>query len=173
MIGVFEAELPLRLARASRVQLQQFIPAHWFAVAASECVRMYIAGSFYGAISVAQAYIEALTKYLAEFHQIRVGKDVEERCRRLQKAKIISGESLEAALAVFSDRNDYHHLNRDVEQEFQKLEQRAEECLNHLHSIESDVFAYSLAQGKIVVKNQKYWPPGEKGLTLVNLRQLW
>jgi hypothetical protein len=91
----------------------------------------------------------------------------------LQKQAIITGESLDAALAVFSDRNDYHHLNKEVEQEFEKLEQRAEECLNHLHTIESDVFAYSLGEGKIIVKNQKYWPPGENGLTLVNLRQLW
>lgn len=173
MTGVFQAELASRLDRVARVRLQQFIPAHWFAVAASECIRMYIAGSFYGAITVAQAYVEALSRYLAEFYQIRVGKDVEERCRRIHKAGIIADASLEAALAVFSDRNDYHHLNKDVERELQRLETRAEECLNHLHTIESDVFAYTHADGKIVVKNLKNWPPGENGLTQVNLRQLW
>jgi len=57
MRASFEASLPHRLRRASRVKLQNFIPAHWFAAAASECAGMYIAGFFYGAISVAQAYM--------------------------------------------------------------------------------------------------------------------
>src|SRR6185436_13134071 len=58
MRSSFEASLPHRLQRASQVKLQNIIPAHWFAAAASECAGMYIAGFFYGAISVAQAYIE-------------------------------------------------------------------------------------------------------------------
>ena len=79
----FEASLPHRIERASRVKLQNIIPAQWFAAAASECAGMYIAGFFYGAISVAQAYVEALSRFLAEHHSVRVGNDVPERCQRL------------------------------------------------------------------------------------------
>ena len=134
---------------------------------------MFIAELFYGSISVAHAYIEALSKYLAEFHGIRVGKSTEERCRRLEKQKILSSGSLAAALAVFSDRNDYHHLNRDVPQQYQTLETRAEQCVNHLHTIESEVFAYTMADGKIIVQEPRYWPPVGDGLSQVYLRQLW
>lgn len=62
MRGHFESSIPGRIRRASSVRLQNIIPAHWFSAAASECAGMYIAGFFYGAISVSQAYVEALVK---------------------------------------------------------------------------------------------------------------
>jgi hypothetical protein len=40
MRASFEAGLPQRLRRASRVKIQNFIPAHWFTTAASECISM-------------------------------------------------------------------------------------------------------------------------------------
>ncbi len=170
----FEAELPHRLRRVSQVQLQQFIPSHWFAAAASECAGMFVAGFFYGAISVAQAYVEALSKYLAQFHNVRVPKDTEERCRRLRRKNKISDSALAAALSVLNDRNDFHHLNKNVEQDYQKLEARAEECINHLHTIESEVFAYSLGKkAAIVLKEARYWPSSGPGLAQVSPRQLW
>ena len=173
MRASFEAQLAHRLERASRLRLQQFIPAHWFAAAASECARMFVAGFFYGTISVAQAYVEALSKFLAEYHKVRVSKDTEERCKRLRRKRFISEGALAAALSVLSDRNDFHHLNKIVEQDYEKLESRAEECVNHLHTIESEVFAYSLGdKGDIVLKQPGYWPPGSSGLAPVNLRQI-
>jgi hypothetical protein len=175
MRATFEASLPHRLDRASRVKLQHIIPAHWFAAAASECVGMYIAGFFYGAISVAQAYIEALSRFLAEHHRVRVSNDVEERCRRLHREGFLSDKALDAAVAILNDRNDFHHLNRQVPQDYQQLEARAGDCINHLHTIESEVFAYSIGEepGKVSLKRPEYWPSGGPGLTQVNLRQLW
>ena len=61
----FEASLTQRVARAGRIRLQHFIPQHWFSAAASECVSMFVAGQFYGSISVSQAYIEALSSIYA------------------------------------------------------------------------------------------------------------
>jgi hypothetical protein len=175
MRGRFEAELPQRLRRASAVKLQQIIPAHWFAAAASECAGMYVAGFFYGAISVAQAYVEALSQYLAEHHHVPVRKDPGERCRRLHHKNIISVPALDAALTIIDDRNDFHHLNKDVEQDFQKLEARAEQCVNLIHILESEVFAYSFTDddpGKVEFANPEYWPSGGPGLAQVHLRQL-
>ena len=170
----FEAELPHRVSRASRIKLQHFVPAHWFAAAASECASMYIAGFFYGAISVAQAYVEALSKFLAETRHIRALNDPAERWRRLLRERIISSAVCEAAVSVLSDRNDFHHLNRQIEKDFLKLELRAQECINHLHTIESEVFAYSLDEpGKVTLHTPEYWSSGGAGLAQVNLRQLW
>lgn len=175
MRASFEASLPHRLDRASRVKLQNFIPAHWFATAASECVGMYIAGFFYGAISVAQAYVEALSRFLAEHHRVRVLKDVKERCRRLHREGFLSAQGLDATLAIVEGRNDFHHLNREVEQDYQKLQARAEQCINDLHKIESEVFAYSFSDkpGKVALKNPEYWPKGGPALARVGIRQLW
>lgn len=172
----FEASLPDRVRRADAVQLQSFIPAHWFAAAASECAGMYIAGFFYGAISVAQAYVEALSKYLAEHHQVRVGKDTAERCQRLHGKGIISANALRAALTILDDRNDFHHLNKEVEQDLRKLNKRAEHCINHIHALESEVFAFSSSDenpGTVVFEKPDYWPSEGSTLTRVYIRSLW
>jgi len=44
------------------------------------------------------------------------------------EANIISDTALAAALSILDDRNDFHHLNTDVEQDYQKLESRTVEC---------------------------------------------
>lgn len=176
MRASFDAEIPGRMRRASSVRLQHFIPAHWFAAAASECAGMYIAGFFYGAISISQAYVEALTKYLAEHHGVRVGKDTAERCKSLHTKGVLSTSARDAAVLVLSDRNDFHHLNKDVEQDHQKLEKRAAECINLLHLLVSEVFAYSFTAkqpGQVVLTKPEYWSLPALGQAQVHLRQLW
>ena len=174
MRASFDASLPHRLERAARVNLQNIIPAHWFAAAASECAGMYIAGFFYGAISVAQAYVEALSKFLAEHHRVPVRKDSEKRCHRLQKAGFLSKAAMEAAVAVLDSRNVFHHLNRDVPQQYRELQARAEQCINHLHTIESEVFAYSIeVPGQMTIHKPEYWPSAGPGLAQGRVRQLW
>ena len=175
MRASFEAALPHRIRRALAVKLQHFIPDHWFASAASECAGMYVTGFFYGAISLAQAYVEALSRYLEEHHHVPVHKNTRERYRQLHGKRIISDAARDAALMILDDRNDFHHLNKDVEQEFQKLETRAEQCINLIHTLESEVFAYSFTDddpGKIVLANPDYWPSGGSGLSLVRIRNL-
>jgi hypothetical protein len=176
MRGHFESSIPGRIRRASSVRLQNIIPAHWFSAAASECAGMYIAGFFYGAISVSQAYVEALSKHLAEFHSVRVGKDAAERCRRLNSAGVISTAALNAAVNILTDRNGFHHLNKDVEQDYLTLEARAAECINLIHLLESEVFAFSIAEdkpGQLVLAKPEYWPSLGPDQTQVHLRQLW
>ncbi len=137
---------------------------------------MYIAGFFYGAISMTQAYVDALSKYLVEHHKIRVGKDIAERCRRLRDRDVLSDPAFVAATKILNDRNDFHHLNKDIEQDFRKLEERAAECINLLHLLESEVFAYSFAAetpGQVVLSKPEYWPSPAHGLTHIHLRQLW
>jgi hypothetical protein len=135
MRAAFEASLSQRLARSSRVNLQNIIPSHWFSAAASECQSMFIAGYFYGAICVAQAYVESLSKYLGEAYGVRGNpNDPTKRWEKLMAEKIVGASVRNAALAVLSDRNDFHHLNKEVEQDYQKLEQRAADCVNLLQS---------------------------------------
>lgn len=169
----FEASLPSRMERASRVKLQHFIPEHWFAAAASESVSMFIDGYFYGAISVAQAYIEALSRFLAEHHSVPVRKDVEERCRRLNDSGVITIAALNAAVAIMRHRNDFHHLNKSVPADYSTLQTRAEDCINNLYTIETEIFAYSLHQpGQLVFHRPEYWPDAGVGMTSVRLRNL-
>lgn len=173
MRASFEASLSQRVARSSRVNLQPVIPSHWFSAAASECHSMFVEGYFYGAISIAQAYVEALSKFLCEKSNIEAKMKPEKRWRLLHNRGIVTEDICTAAVAVLSDRNDFHHLNKEVESDHQKLEDRAEQCVNHLHAIESEVFAHSFEAGKIVPAQPERWADAGDGLTVAHLRQKW
>ncbi len=174
MRASFEAGLSQAALRASKIQLMNAIPGHWFSAAASECMQMYVGGNFYGAISVAQSYVEALGKFLAENQKIRQSSDVTVMWKRLENKSIVTLDSRAAAEEIFSDRNDFHHLNKNLETDYLKLESRGLVCINNLHIIESDVFAYVISEGKIYPSWPKYWPesndaPGHISVFLRNL----
>lgn len=173
MRASFEASLPSRINRAAQIDLQSVIPAQWFAAAASECAGMYISGFFYGTISIAQAYVEALSNFLSTHHKIGAKNAPLLRWKRLEQKGIVSKSAYDAACLVFDERNDFHHLNKDIEQNYRKLECRAKECVNHIHTIESEVFSHSFDNGKIILHNPEYWPGDNAEITQVHLRHIW
>ena len=168
----FEESLQRRIQRASRVQFLPIQPSHWFSAASADCVGMYVSGFFYGAISIAQAYIEALSKFLAERHDVKLGNNVERRFERLRNNDVISSAARDAAIAIYKERNDYHHLNKDVPQEHAILEARAGNCVNSIYVIESELFASTFDNGKIVPKNPDYLPFTSSDTVGVFLRKL-
>lgn len=153
----FEAGLPQAALRASKVHFQNVIPGHWFSAAASECMKMYVDGHFYGAISISQAYIEALGKFLSECHGAEPTKNVGLMWKRLKEKSIVSDMVQNAAKSILDNRNDFHHLNKEIETDYHKLESRGLECLINLHIIESEVFSHSFVNGAIMQHNSRYW----------------
>ena len=76
---------------------------------------------------------------------------------------------------IHEKRDDFHHLNKDVEQDHAKLESLAAECLGHLYTIESEVFAYSFSNERpcaLIPRTPSYWPTAGEGLVRVRLRNL-
>jgi hypothetical protein len=135
---------------------------------------MYLAGYFYGAISIAQAYVEALSKFLCDTHRIRgTRKDSAKRWNKLLVDNVVTTDVCDAAMSVLSDRNTFHHLNKGVEQDYRNLEKRAEDCINLIHTIESEVFSHAFDAGRIVPKHPERWPGADEGMTLARLRQKW
>ncbi len=172
----FEAGLPASVRRASHVQLLNVIPSHWFSAAASECARMYVAGYFYGAISVSQAYVEALAKFLlTECCRERSPKgQVDQLWDRLRDRGVASQVVATAAREIFNDRNDYHHLNSNVETDHRALEDRAREVMEGIYLIDTAFFSYTFDNGAIVPKDSRFWPVHENDpeRILVFLRSL-
>ncbi len=174
MKRTFESGLEIRLERAQAVRLQTVIPNHWFSAAASECARMYISGFFYGAISVSQSTVEAMSRYLERHHHTKRTSDIALRWRRLADGGFVSGEVVTSAAAIWdAARNDFHHLNTNVPTEYHELEQLARDCVNNLHAIESYVFAHSFDQGVLIPKKPEYWPLGPDGLAIIYLRNVF
>ncbi len=100
-------------------------------------------------------------------------KDIPLRWERLLDKNVISGHAYKAALDIYSDRNDFHHLNAEVTQEYGMLELRAKNCIQDMHTIESDLFGVEFSKGKIVPEKPEYWPSRDSEHVFVNLRQRW
>lgn len=166
----FERSLPEQLNRRLRVTVQQVLPMHFFSFALVECRDMFVAGHFYGCITLCQSVAEGLSKFLVEKNQnqlttagqrARTGKDFADRVRRLAAATVITSASEQAFLRIHaSDRNDFHHLNHQIPTDVKKLEQRAAECLAALSEVESDVFGYGFNQGAVAPRLPHHWPIG-------------
>ena len=73
-------------------------------------------------------------------------------------------------LSLWEKRDDYHHLNHTIETDRQKLETLAYEKVSLLKEIESEVFEFSVIDGKLVPKNRKYWTLQANGTVPVFLR---
>jgi len=166
-----DARLAGRAERATRTSVHGVIPNHFFSAASSECRDVFIDGHYYGCISLAQAVAEGLSNYLGRLHQVGAKNDPRQRVQRLCTKGAISEEALRAFLRVWgNDRNTFHHLNQDVPTDHTELERRAEECVQSLLAIESELFAFEINDGRLVPKNSMYWPESDSEHVDVFLR---
>lgn len=153
-----EADIENRVQRGLLTKVHPVIPFHHFSFASSECRDLFIDGHFYGCISLCQAMVEALTRFLCKTKKLNIG-DVRARISTLYKNHVTSLQCRDACKKIHAnDRNTIHHLNEDTETDYQTLLSRAEECVNALYDIESEVFGYTMKDGAIVPKHPEYWP---------------
>ena len=157
--------------RHLRAKVHDIIPHEFFSATSAECKEMYVTGCFYGCITLCQSVAEGLAKFLAEKSNVRVKNGFTARVGRLKQEGVISDMAADAFDTVHSDDRDaFHHLNNNIEQDHEKLERRALECLDALYTVESEVFAYDFHEGRIKPKNEKYWPKEGEDSLLVNVR---
>jgi hypothetical protein len=157
-----DSRLAGRADRAARTAVHGVIPNHFFSAASSECRDVFIDGHYYGCISLAQAVAEGLSNYLGRLHKVGAKNDPRQRVHRLRTNGVISPEALSAFLRIWgNDRNTFHHLNQDVPTDHTELGRRAEECVQSLLAIESELFAYEINEGRLVPKNSIYWPKSD------------
>ncbi len=166
------SRFPYRYARALRTRVHNMIPPEWFAPASTECREMFTDGHFYGCICVAQAVGQTLaTKFLMEHHPEAKQRAGDTCAEKLYRAGVITKDCYGAFSRIWgTDRNDFHHLNKGVPTDYEKLERRAEECVRDLYDIESEIFGYDISnEGKIVPRHPQYWKFGT-GMVPVFLR---
>ena len=138
----------------------------------SEPGKMYVTGCFYGCITLCQSVAKGLSKFPVAKNSVRVKNGFTARVGRLKTEGVISELDANAFDSVHSDDRDaFHHLNNDIEQDQEKLERRALECLDALYTVESEVFAYDIVhEGRIKPKHEQYWPREGEDSLLVNVR---
>ena len=153
----FEFSLDQRVERYLELKPHGIIPNSHFAAVSAECHLLYRDGHYYGTISLTQAVAEALVKFLCKTNGWNPGKDFENNLEQLEKrGKITDGLKIKF-LEIWQRRNDYHHLNPQIEQDRRNLEQLSKEKLSCLKQIEEDLFAYTASDGMLIPKFPKYW----------------
>jgi len=146
-----------RVERYLELRPHGIIPNSHFAAVSAECYSLYRDGHFYGAVSLSQSVAEALVKFLCNKNGWKPNKDFEENIKQLITRQKITQDLADIFIRLWEDRNDYHHLNPNIEQERQTLESLAKSKLTDLRTIEADLFAYSINDGKMSPKYPKYW----------------
>jgi hypothetical protein len=176
----FGATIERRVDRQLHSNVHPIICSDFFSEASSECREMYVAGHYYGCISLVQSVAEGLAKFIAgknnlasKYSRDKSGVYQEERVGKLVEAGFISANLEKAFMAIVgTDRDQIHHMNRNVETDNEKLEARAREVLCALYEIESEIFAYTNTPGEgITPLNPQYWPkPDDDGIAVVRIR---
>ncbi len=154
---LFEQTLPDRIRRYLEVKPHPITAYHHFSSVSAECIDLFRDGHFFGCISLVQAVTEALVKFLCIRNGWKSEKQFEKNIHKLFSRKFISDQVKDYFLQIWQTRDDYHHLNPNIETDRQKLESIAREKLDILNKIESDIFAFTLVEGKIRPTNLKYW----------------
>ncbi len=165
-----EQTLASRVQRYLKVKPHGIVPYTKFAPASAECTFLFRDGHFYGCIALAQAVAEAIVRFLCQRNSWRPGNNFEKNVQNLCTRKFISKDLRDRFFKIWEKRDDYHHLNPKVETDRQRLEEIAYEKVLLLKEIESEIFAFSVIEGRLAPKNNKYWGVQQNGSVPVYLK---
>jgi hypothetical protein len=166
----FEQTLSSRVERYLKVKPHGIVPFTEFAPVSAECALLFRDGHFYGAIALSQAVAEAISKFLCQKNGWKPKKSFEENVVRLETRQFISHDMREKFLLLWEKRDDYHHLNPTIETDRRKLEALAYQKVSLMKEVESEVFKFTVVDGKLVPENRKYWSVQPNGTVPVFLR---
>jgi len=165
-----EQTLADRAQRYLKIKPHGIIPLTPFAPPSSECGLLFRDGHFYGCIALTQAVAEALARFLCTKNGWEPAKVFETNIDKLQKRGFISNDIKNNFLNLWQNRDDYHHLNPQIETNLKELEKIAVEKILCLKKLEADIFAFSINDGKLIPKCPKYWTVNQDGTAQVMLR---
>jgi hypothetical protein len=117
-----------------------------------------------------QAVAEALARFLCTKNGWKPAKVFETNIDKLQKREFISQDIKKKFLNLWQNRDDYHHLNPEIETNLKELEKIAFDKIICLKDIESEIFAFSIDEGKLIPKYPKYGSVGNDSIAHVVLR---
>jgi len=170
--GHLEAILPSCIERAKNSKITDIIPNKYFSRASSEVREMYIYGYYIGSIALSQSLAEGLTKFICERNKMvkYPKKDQLKRVEKLLSNKIITNEISNAFIEIEKCRNDFIHMNKNIETNIKLLEENAKNNIENLFKIEEYIFGHDIKKGKISPKNPAYWDVDANGNVEVFLR---
>lgn len=148
------------------------IPDHYFSYVSSECHELFETGKYYGCITLSQSLAEAYARFIYEKWTGKL--PAEKFGANIHKIKGTNVQpdvsNLLEELYGGTQRNDFHHLNKTVPKEYEKLKSIATYQIEVLNRVESQIFAFEYTDGGgIRAKYEQYWEQ-KNGQYQVNLR---
>lgn len=165
-----ETTLDERIDRYLAVNHQNIIAGHHFAVASAECLSLYRDGYFLSTVMASQAVTEGIFRFVLECNgRASEAGDRPTISERLVADKLLSQASADAFVRIWrSFRNDVHHMNPKVATiPFVDLAKRN---IDDLATIEREVFAYRITNGRLSPVQPRYWDVQSDGTVPAFLR---
>jgi len=162
--------LQIRAQRFLKVKPHGIVPDTPFAPVSDECISLFQDGHFYGCIALTQSVAEAIARFLCQKNSWEPDKSFEKNIKKLCVRKFISVGIKNNFLKLWGKRDDYHHLNPNIETDRFELEKAAYEKIRLLNQIESEIFKFSISKGKLIPDNKKYWDINKDGTVPVFLK---
>ena len=135
-----EQTLSLRAQRYLKVKPHEIIPYKQFSPASAECPLLFRDGHYYGCITLAQSVAEAIVRFLCQKNFGKAKNVFEKNIDRLLTRHFISEKLKNKFLKIWENRDDYHHLKKNIEVQRIKLEEISCEKVLLLKEIESEIF---------------------------------
>ena len=158
--------------RAVQTDVLPIIPNQYFSVASSEIREMFIAGYFIGSITLSQSVAEGLSRFICERNGLcgDIKKKHSNRVAILQSQNKITSEAKTAFDKIAEWRNDFHHMNGNINTNRSELEIKAKINIDCLFQIEKEIFDHSFNKGKMIPLHSQYWDISADGTTEAFLR---
>lgn len=153
----FEQSLSDRVARYWQVKPHLIVPNTPFSAPLGECSLLFRDGHFYGCITLTQAVTEALVRLIYQENCGNPSKEFKKNVKKLSERNFISNKLEKTLLKIWQKRNNYHHLNHKVEKDRQVLEELAREKTRLLVEVVSEIFRFTVVNGKLIPEQPKYW----------------
>ncbi|MBE3128618.1 MAG: hypothetical protein IMZ60_02950 [Actinobacteria bacterium] len=165
-----EQTLSLRAQRYLKVKPHGIVPYTQFAPVSAECTLLFRDGHYYGCITLTQSVAEAIVRFLCQKNFGKAKNVFEKNIDRLLTRHFISEKLKNKFLKIWENRDDYHHLNSKIEDQRTKLEEISYKKVLLLKEIESEIFKFSVKNGKPIPENKKYWELHKNGTIPVFLK---
>ncbi|GEM_PF-1938982 len=135
------------------------IPNHYFSYVSSECQLLFQGGYYYGCIALCQCVAEALARFMYEKWTGNLpAEKFEANIQKIKNEHVQPDVSnLLNGIHGGQQRHDFHHLNKTVPIEYEKLRKIATDKIDLLNRVESQVFEYEITETGLKVKYPKYW----------------
>ena len=163
----FEVSISDRVNRYLEIEPHEIVASHYFSPVSAECTSLYTDGYHYGAIAMAQSVAEALVRFMCERSGWNPGKVFEKNLETLLKRGVIDQDLVDVFARIWSHRNDYHHLKLTIETDRKKLNDLARQKLQAVQTVESVVFDFTVADGKLIPTHPEYWDGGDGRLNVI------